>query len=252
MNKRFLLAALLFLFTGTMFAQDRKQDDGSIHRVSIGLNLGAVTPTSLPNTIRRIDAYNPLLCPSIGYSALFAAKQHWWIGTGLLLDYKGMWVKDSVAYFHTMIQGNNGSASGFEGSFTGTNTTTVRNVYLTLPLYAQWTPGKNWSFQIGGYFAFLLRPKFEGHVSNGYIRNGGPLGEKVIVDYAEFDFSNKIRRYDYGLHAGIEKSLSSKWSASIHWQWGLCRLFPASFSGVDVPLKNMYVNVSLSYRLPRL
>ncbi|HTN45166.1 MAG TPA: porin family protein [Flavipsychrobacter sp.] len=219
------------------------------HKLVAGWNIGAAAPRSLPASIRKIESYSPLFSPSFGYEGCHFIKNKWSLGIALRIDFKGMKVKDSVAYFHTKIQNGDHPSESFEGSFSGTNVTIVKNSYLTIPVFAVWTPGKNWSYKLGGYMAVLVRPKFEGYVADGYIRNGGPLGEKVLVTKADFDFSKELRRFDYGLHAGIGRKLSKKWSVDAQFQWGLCRIFPASFTGVSMGMYNIYGNLGMGYEL---
>ncbi|MCX8530762.1 hypothetical protein [Chryseobacterium luquanense] len=72
--------------------------------------------------------------------------------------------------------------------------TEAKNLYLGVPVFVQFTSGKKWHYRLGSYFAFLLKPEFQGIVSDGYIRNRGSKGEKVIISSATFDFSDKIKK----------------------------------------------------------
>ncbi len=250
MKKISLLIFILLLSSSSLMAKINltEFEKKLSYRIIAGFNIGATAPRSMPNTIRKISYYSPRFSPSLGYFAMYPLHEKWILTAGLQIDFKGMKVTDSVAYFHTLLQSGNGQ-SGFEGSFTGTNSTLVNNVYLTIPIYTTYRLTSHWSLEAGGYMAYLLSPKFEGHVSDGYIRNGGDLGEKVIIDHAEFDFSDKLRRMDYGLHGGVAYQLGARWAAALQMNWGLCRIFPSSFSGVDIPLYNLYGKLGLGYNL---
>ncbi|MEN5193472.1 hypothetical protein [Sphingobacterium faecium] len=99
------------------------------------------------------------------------------------------------------------------------------------------------------YFAVLLSSKFEGNVSDGYIRKGGSLGEKVLIDHATFDFGDKMRSYDIGLHAGVERELTERWQVNLTGQMGFVPIIPSSFKGVGYDLHNMFVTAGVSYRI---
>lgn len=222
------------------------------HTLTFGYNIGASAPFSLPNTIREINSYAPLFTPSIGYEATYDLSPKWFVGAGLRLDIKGMKVTDSVQYFHTIItvENDSGEKGTFEGDFSGTNATKVKNTYLTLPLFAGYYLGE-WDFKLGVYLARLLSGSFEGTVSDGYIRKGDSLGEKVLISEASFDFADKLRAWDFGGHMGVARRFGSRWQAGITAQVGARPIFPSSFQGVGYNLHNIYVTVGGAYHLWR-
>ncbi|MNK25819.1 hypothetical protein D3C87_441470 [compost metagenome] len=220
------------------------------HNLVFGLNIGALAPVSLPENVRKIKAYNPEFCPSFGYEFLHHFTPEWSLGFSAKVDYKGMSITDSVVYFHTSIQQSaNGQTSSFEGDFSGTNRTYARNVYFTLPVYAVWTPGERWFFRLGGYVAYLWDAKFQGNVSDGYIRKGNSLGEKVLIDHATFDFSKEQRRWDYGIDAGTGIYIGHRWTIQANLQWGLQPVFPSDFTGISFKMYNIFANVGASIRI---
>ena len=218
--------------------------------ITLGFNLGASAPYGLPNTIREINSYSPAFSPSLGYELDYDLSDRWSVGTGLRFDLKGMHVKDSVQYFRTLItvQNENGENGSFEGDFSGTNSTSSRNGYLTVPFFAGYHL-KKWQFNGGLYIAYLIQSKFEGNVSNGYIRKGGSLGEKVLIDHATFDFSDKVNNWDYGLHVDVNRHINERWQVRVNGQIGLNPLFPSSFQGVSYELYNMFFTIGAAYRL---
>lgn len=227
---------------------DNKNNE--IHlRITAGLNIGGLAPVPLPNTIREIKSFNPGFNPSVGVEALYFLNNHWSVGVNPRLDYKGMKVTDRVMYFHTKIQVGQGSgASSFEGAFSGTNYTDSKNIYFGVPVFVEFTPGESWHYRLGGYFAILQHSKFEGTVSDGYIRNGGSLGEKVEISSASFDFADEIRKTDYGIYAGVNKNINKRFSIDLSLQWGLRSAFPSSFTGVSFPMYNIYAQLGTGYR----
>jgi hypothetical protein len=253
-----IITSALFLATNclTVHAQEKKErmhpfaDRKFTHSIVFGLNIGAMSPTSLPENIRKIDKYNPQFCPSFGYEMLHHFTPKWSIGFSAKIDYKGMSITDSVAYYHVSIQQeNNGQTSKFEGDFTGTNYTKARNVYFNLPVYAIWVPNKQWYYRLGGYIAYRWEGKFEGSVSNGHIRKGNSLGEKVIIDHAVFDFSDNQGRWDLGIDAGAGIFIGKRWSIQANLQWGLRPVFPSDFKGLDFKMYNIFANVGAALRI---
>lgn len=256
MKRRLLILAVTFLMCMQFVCAQEGiplQSSSSLgirQYVNVGFNLGGTTPLSLPNTIRAIDSWQPLLIPTLGYEIVYPINSNWGIGAGLRLEYKGMTVKDSVKYFHTIITVNQGGQSGeFEGDFSGKNKTVVKNGYLTLPVNVEYHSNENWRFKLGFYVAWLFKASFSGNVSDGYIRNGDSLGEKVLIDQADFSFGYEERRFDWGLQGGADRSLGKRFSVYANLNWGLQSIFPSSFQGVGFKMYNIYGNLGLSYRL---
>lgn len=245
-----LFLCVLFLQMSQLYGQHTFRFSDIKHHVGIGYNLGASAPFSLPNTIREIKSYSPLFTPSIGYEATYDLSQRWLVGAGLRFDIKGMKVTDSVQYFHTIITVDNGSGEKgtFEGDFSGTNATTTKISYLTLPMFAGYRFG-TWDLKLGLYVARLIHGRFDGSVSNGYIRKGDSLGEKVLIDKATFDFAEKIRSWDWGGHLALARKFGQHWQANLTAQVGAQPIFPPSFKGVGYELHNIYVTLGAAYHL---
>lgn len=215
-----------------------------------GLNIGAAAPISFPNTIRQIDGWWPRFSPSVGYEYIYYLPKKWSIGAAFKLDFKGMGTKSQVIYFPTIIAVKDGDQTNeFTGTFSGKNKTIVSNAYITVPVYAVYRFNHRWRAKLGMYAAWLFSSDFEGDVSDGYIRNGGPTGEKVNIDYATFDFDEEVNSFDFGMYGAGEYRLSRKLSASVQLSWGLRPLFPSSFKGMDFPLYNIFATLGVTYHL---
>lgn len=240
---------LTFLLSGSAiftFAQNNSNSASKFeHNVHIGYNIGGLAPISFPNTIRKINSYSPGFSPSFGYELNYRLHQKWGLAVGLRIDWKNMSVQDSVQYFHTLVSMDDAT---IEGNFSGTNTTKVKNIYLAVPIQALFYAGNNWKLKLGVYLAHLVRPSFYGSVSDGYLRKGDSLGEKVIIDYASFDFDKEQRTFDFGISAGAEKLVYKNFSAKADLQWGLQPVFPNSFNGISFNMYNIFGTLGLSYR----
>lgn len=248
---------ILGILTSTtpLFAQDNGNGQTNTstfkpvleHRILAGFNFGGTAPVGLPNTIRKINSYRPEFSPSLGYELSYRATVKWGASIAVKLDYKGMATKDEVQYFPTIITTSDGGR--FEGDFTGKNQTTVRNAYVSFPISTVYTPGNRWRFNLGGYVAWLFSSNFYGTVSDGYIRNGGSLGEKVNITSATFDFGTEVRSFDAGLQGGAAYRVGKKLSINGNLNWGLRPVFPEDFKGMDFPLYNIYLTLGVTYKI---
>ncbi len=233
----------------SVFASAQTNSEKFDYKVTLGLNFGGLSPIPLPDNIREIKSYDPGFNPSLGFEVLYQLEPRWSLGISPRAEYKGMAVKDRVIYFHTLIQMGEGSeAASFEGDFSGINYTEAKNLYFGIPIFIQLTPGEKWHYRLGGYIAFLLDSKFKGTVSDGYIRNGGSLGERVEVSSASFDFGDKLRKTDYGIYAGVSRDVNEKFSVDFNLLWGLRSAFPGSFTGISFPMFNIYGQIGTSYQ----
>lgn len=134
-------------------------------------------------------------------------------------------------------------------STSGTNLTRVQNVYLSLPIQMIYDLGGKWRYKAGVYFAWLVDAAFKCNVSDGYIRKGNSLGEKVIITSADFDFADVQRKFDWGLNAGVDRKLWKYVSLNANLNWGLTPLFPSSFKGMDFKMYNIYATLGVSCKL---
>jgi hypothetical protein len=215
-----------------------------------GLNIGGTAPVSFPNTIRKINAFWPRFSPSVGYEYIHYLPKKWAIGAAFKLDFKGMGTRSTVIYFPTIISVKDGDQTNeFTGTFSGHNETRVSNAYVTIPVYAVYRFNQKWEAKLGLYLAWLFSSDFEGNVSDGYIRNGGPTGEKVNIDVATFDFGQEVNSFDIGIYGAGGYRLSKRLSATAQLSWGLRPIFPAAFKGMDFPLYNIYATLGVSYHL---
>ncbi|OAV64545.1 hypothetical protein Barb6_03196 [Bacteroidales bacterium Barb6] len=242
-----LLAALLCLsFPFGLAAQKGTWE----YKVLAGYNFGGTMPLPLPAEIRGIDSWSPGFAGTAAFHAIRWLTPEWGIATGLSFDIKEMRTKANVKYWQTNIEVGEGDETGFfSGTFSGRNETRVRNSYITVPVAAAFRPFEAWTFRLGGYLSFQANALFEGTASDGYIRSGGPAGDRINVENAVFDFSDKIRKYDAGVTASAERSLAPRLSATGQLSWGLVPVFPASFEGISYKMYNVYFTVGIGYRL---
>ncbi|MDH6306161.1 hypothetical protein M2459_002875 [Parabacteroides sp. PF5-5] len=242
------LLAVIF-FCETSWSQDYSSRKWE-YKFFAGYNLGGSTPLPLPAEIRKINSWSPGFTGSLAFHATRWLTPEWGITSGLAIDLKGMIIKADVKYMMTnLVVGEGDNTGTFSGMFTGENKTKVRNGYLVLPLLATWRPVDKWTFRLGGYFASQQDAKFEGSASNGYIRTGGPAGDRINIETATFDFSENIRSVDAGLMASTDWFFTDKMAITGQLSWGLVPLFPSNFNGIPYKMYNVYFLTGIAYRL---
>ncbi len=216
-------------------------------KINAGYNIGGTSPLPMPVEVRKIEKYSPpSFAPHIAFEATRWFNDKWGLTAQFTFDYKGFSVKDSVLNLHTEIKM---SDEIYTGNFTGHNETKIKNSYMTIPIMASYRISDKWLVQAGIYTAYLYSPSFSGTASDGYIREGGPTGEKTEVNEATFDFSDDLRKFDFGLQAAGEWSFSHRFAVRGQLAWGLLPIFPSDFTGVSFKMYNIYGTVGVSYKL---
>lgn len=246
---KYKLTLLLVIGCTFVLSSQDVQENRFEHKIIAGFNIGATSPTSIPEEIRSIDSWWPQFTPQLGYNIKYKFNEKWGLGSGISLDYKGMGVRATVKYIYTNIVIEDGSKNALEGYFVGKNETVVKLAYATIPLYATFNINDNWQLRAGGYASYLFSGKFSGTASDGYIRVNEPTGEKVEITKASFDFNDKLRNFDFGFILGAEKRVNHKFDIYGNLNWGLTSIFRSDFRAIDFNMYNIYLTVGLAYKL---
>ncbi|MDR3236110.1 MAG: PorT family protein [Prevotellaceae bacterium] len=218
------------------------------YKVNAGLNFGGSAPFSLPAEVREIEQYSPnAFAPHLALEAIRWINERWGVAAQITWDHKGFTVRDRVKNLYTEIdiEGNSGAQTG---NFTGKNTTEVHNIYFTLPVMATYRGSNRWASQAGFYFAYLYRPVFKGQASDGYLRRGSPIGEKINVPNAGFDFSKNQNRFDYGLIVAEECRIYRNVALRGQLTCAFHSLFPDQFKAITFAMRNIYGTLGISYQ----
>jgi hypothetical protein len=246
--KKYIVLLIAGLSCLSLAAQ--KSFDKWEYKVFAGYNMGATTPFPLPAEIRKNNSWNPGLTGTLAFHVSRRLTPEWGVTSGLAIDVKGATTDADVKYWRTSVEIGEGENAGFfTGTFSGRNKTKVRGGYVVLPLLAAYYPSDKWVFRLGGYFALLQDAVFEGSVSDGYIRNGGPTGERIDVDFADFDFAENMRKTDAGVMASTDWSFANRLAATGQLSWGLVPVFPSSFEAIPCKMYNIYFTLGLAYKL---
>ena len=222
---------------------------GLEYEVKAGLNIGGTSPIPLPREIREINSYRPDLALTLGteISKWFGAEQKWGFIFGLTLDTKAMKTDATVKNYGMEIIETTGK---LKGQWTGNVKTKFRNSYITLPLLAGYKISNRVQFKGGTYFSYVLEREFSGHVYDGYLREGDPTGPKVEFkdgNTATYDFSDDLRRFQWGLQFGTEWRAFKHLTVYADLNWGLNNIFKKGFETITFNMYPIYLNMGFGY-----
>lgn len=257
--KRILTAILAIAIAAGLDAQTKKEvsdtDKNLINaalkgwhiRLSAGYNIGGTAPLPMPREIRGIESYNPGLNLSIeGTVEKMFGKGNWGMRWGVRLETKGMTTKAETKNYHMEAWNTDGSGQVI-GAFTGKVKTDVNNTYLTLPVLAVYRINERWNISAGAYASYLLDGEFTGTAYDGYIRDQNPTGEYTDVTRAEYDFSEDIRKFNWGLQAGAEYKAYKHLALFANLQWSMNGIFPSDYGSVTFTLYPIYGTLGFTY-----
>lgn len=219
------------------------------YEIYAAVNIGGSAPIPVPAEIRHIDGYNPNLNLQIGTTVTkwFTPSRRWGVAIGLRFEEKGMKTRATVKNYGMEIVMDGSSVSG---NWTGKVRTVYHSKQIAFPVTANFRINKRWKVNFGPYVALALNNDFNGEVHDGYLREGGPTGNKVTFEgdaYATYDFSNDIRLFQWGLQAGGSWLALNHLVINANLTWGLNDIFNSSFNTVTFNLYPIYLNFGFGY-----
>lgn len=217
--------------------------------VNAGTSIGGASPLPLPAEIRKIDSYSPSLNLMLGVSALkwLDKERKWGVGVELNLDNKGMKTKATVKNYGMEILDNGNKLAG---RWTGKVQTEYHTQQLVVPVTCVYKINNRLKVKAGPYMSFAFENDFDGYVSEGYLREGNPTGDKYVFEgdaRASYDFGGELRHFQWGFCGGVS------WSAYRHLvvngtlTWGCNDIFKSSFKTVSFNLYPIFLNVGFGY-----
>lgn len=251
----FLFLIVLTLFSSSVYAQ-KERNQGIIRSALNGLHysvrasygLGGFSPIPLTPEIRQINSYRPLV--GFALEGTIEKDINRWLGVhiGLRLENKTMATDALVKNYKMEIM--NGPGAIVSGYWTGNVKTEVTNSYLSLPILLTFKLSPRWKMRIGPYFSYLLRGDFSGSVYDGYLREGTPVGSKVVFEgdnRPTYDFSDNLVRNNWGVQYGVEWRAFSHLNIFIDLQWGVNSIFPRDFETVTFKMYPIYADFGFAY-----
>ncbi len=255
-NKIFIILAAFLVLGTSLKADDNPEKKKTLEwYFNLGLNMGGSMPVPLPAEVRKIDSYNPKINPRIGVNTIYNLNNKWGISSELSLGIKGMRVTDHVKYMKTkVLVSEKGSQEQrqVEGYFVGKNMTNVNLQYLSLSVSGVYNFNEKWEVRAGIYAASILKSKFTGNVSDGYLRDGEPNGPIVTIEAdnpATFDFSDNMRDFDAGFTFMGKYKISDRLGVFVGFDWGLTDIFYRDQNPIQFKMQNLYGSFGVSYRI---
>ncbi len=216
-----------------------------------GFNIGGTAPLPLPEEIREINKYKPGMNFSVEGNATkwFDKDKTWGITVGVRLENKGMTTDATTKNYGMKIITPEGGM--LEGLWTGGVYTEVKNSYLTFPILANYAISKRWKLILGPYLSYMVDRKFSGYIYEGHLRTPDEHGSKVSFagdSKPTYDFTNDMRRFQWGLQAGGEWKAFKHLTVHADLTWGLNDIFNKDFKTITFAMYPIYLNIGCGYR----
>lgn len=254
--KKFILAALAIIAFGVQDMSAEVKFDKVKHffksleyDVNAGTNIGGSSPIPLPVEIREINSYSPELNLQIGASARkwFGTNKKWGAGLGIRFETKGMKTLATVKNYGMELIDN---GKILKGRWTGKVQTKYHSQQLVIPITAFYRLSNRVVLNAGPYLAYAFRNDFNGYVSDGYLREGDPTGNKVVFSgdaRASYDFGDELRDFQWGMQLGVSVKVYKHLHVNANLEWGCNDIFQSSFKTVSFDLYPVYLNVGFGY-----
>lgn len=253
--RNIIVAAVALLFVAP---QNIKADDESgfigffkdmEYEVNAGTNIGGASPLPLPAEIRKINSYNPELNLQIGATARkwLSSDRKWGIGVGIRVETKGMKTKATVKNYGMEIIDN---GQTLKGRWTGRVETKYHSQQMVIPITAIYRLNDRITFNAGPYLSFAFENDFDGYVSDGYLRQDDPTGEKVSFtgdSRATYDFGENLRKFQWGGQVGMSWHAYKHLLINANLHWGFNGIFESSFKTISFSMYPIYLNVGFGY-----
>ncbi|AQW99049.1 PorT family protein [Elizabethkingia anophelis] len=259
--KKILLSILLTLGAGSIISAQQTETSTSVskpnffntdidYQVRANYSIGGSAPMGMPREIRKIESYNPTLALGLEANATkwVSEDRKWGIRVGVRVEGKGMKTKAEVKNYLTEIKQDNSKVRGY---YTGKVQTTVKNSYITVPVSAVYRLSDKWNLYGGLYFSGLIDKNFDGYVSDGYLRQNTPTGPKITFSEgstATYDFSNEVRKFQWGLQLGAEWFMNKHFVLFPEFTYGINGLLNKNFDAISFSMHNVYLNMGFGYK----
>lgn len=246
---RYLIALSIIVSTNISSFAENNFFSSLKYEINAGINIGGAAPLPLPAEIRKINHYNPNLNLKIEALATkwFAPDSRFGVAVGIGFENKGMQTGATVKnYGMTIIQ----DGKELSGRWTGRVSTDYSSAQLCIPVLAKMKINEQFSLSAGPYVALALNNSFGGYVSDGYLREGDPTGDKIIFEgetQAPYDFDDELRLFQWGMRAGVAWGILPHLNINANLSWGCNDIFKSSFKTVTFNLYPIYFNVGFGY-----
>lgn len=224
--------------------------NGWEYEVKAGINFGGASPLPLPVEIRKINSYSPKLNGTLEGTVTkwLGNDRKWGVSAGLKFEEKGMITGATVKNYSMEIINDGSRLAGYWTGYVKTNYNTT---LLTIPLVANYRINERWKMRAGLYSSIKLDGEFSGHVSDGYLREGTPVGEKLSFtdgNTASYDFSSNLRHFQWGGQLGATWRAFNHFTVNADLTWAFNDIFESGFKTISFGLYPIYLNLGFGYR----
>lgn len=228
----------------------RSEQNGWEYEVKAGVNIGGATPIPIPEEVREVKGFSPKFNGTVEATVTkwLGKAQAWGVSAGLRIEEKGMTSDARVKNYSLEIL-NEGSRVA--GRWTGDVETNYNSTLLTLPVTANYRFNSRWKVRAGMYVSYRMDGDFSGVVSNGYLREGSPIGEKVVFADGKsttYDFGSDLRRVLYGVQIGGTWRAFRHFTVNADLTWNVNDIFKSDFKTITFNMYPVYLNVGFGYR----
>ena len=95
--------------------------------------------------------------------------------------------------------------------------------------------------------AVLIKGEFTGAANDGYLREGTPVGPNVGVSDGTYDFSDDIRKFNWGGQVGASWMAYRQFSLYTDLTIAANSIFKKDFESISFDMYNVYLNLGFSY-----
>lgn len=213
--------------------------------VQLGTDIGGAIPFPFSNVPSPFNPY-PQLYPSLGAKLTFPITKHWSLGAEI--TYKKVAI-DADARIEN--QRFNDEKNDVIARFTGSAEMGMDFTMLEIPLYAKYTfRNQKDRLLFGGYFAYVMKGKFNIRVNEGYMMTDeGVYNGAIEDDPLDINFGNILDNWDAGLVLGYERKLFSRIEIGLRVSCGMKDIFKPDNQYFDYKMLHMRGTLEISYNL---
>lgn len=226
------------------------ENNGWEYEVKAGINIGGASPIPLPVEIRKVESYSPKFNGTIEgvVTKWLGTEKKWGISAGLKFEEKGMITGAQVKAYGMEIISEGSRVSGL---WTGHVKTNYNSTMLTIPVMANYKLGRLWKVRAGLFASLKLDGDFTGSVSDGYLREKTPVGQKIAFtngNSATYDFGSHLCHMQWGAQMGGTWRAFNHFTVNADLSWGFNDIFESNFKTISFKLIPIYLNLGFGYR----
>lgn len=136
------------------------------------------------------------------------------------------------------------------GFWTGDVHTVYKSSFITLPIAVNYRLASRWKIHLGIFASYRMDGNFSGYVTEGYLREGSPIGEKVSFSNgqtASYDFSNHLRHWHWGTLIGGSWQAFKHFNINAELSYGINNIFKKDFKTITFNMYPIYMNIGFGY-----